>query len=58
MLKAEKNCNKDYLKKIKFYQDPLNMYISDDTSEEKSTYFYKPSFHCSQYIVVMDIIKK
>ena len=47
MLKVEKNCRKDYLKKIKFYQDP-NMYISDDCSEERASYFYKPSFHCSE----------
>ena len=58
MLKEEKNCRKDYLKKIKFYQDPLNTYTSDDCSEERSTYFYKPSFHCSQCYLIPFITLK
>ena len=53
-----KNNKKEYLKKLKSFQDTTNMNLSDDSPDEKPSTIFRPSFRCPECCLIPIIILK
>ena len=53
-----KNSKKEYLKKLKSFQDTTNINFSDDSPDEKPSTIFRPSFRCPECCLIPIIILK